>query len=442
MLFIENLILAMSGIRANRVRSLLTMLGIIIGISSVITIMTIGNLLTEVVGNEFMDLGSAVTIGVQKRTADSDDEGDDLEAFYRNTEITLNDDDMLTPEMVEDVYEQFSYSLTDYHLTNDAGEAVIKRRSKETKVSVKGVNNAAYESKTLKLLAGRLFTDIDQKQARKVAIISDKAVRTALGVDNEEAPGRQITLVKDGEFEYLTVVGVYHFDESSAYIFGKTDSTDLYVPVSTSFRMQHKKELYTSVDFRFNKNTDYRQLMDSINEYVNKRYYRRNEMFEAKSFSDASFQERLQTIFSIISMVIALIAGISLLVGGIGVMNIMLVSIQERTREIGTRKALGATNNLILMQFIAEAIMLCIIGGFIGCTLGILMGNLATLAYNLYFSAQAADKGTVFTAVGYSIPVDGVVIALVFSSMVGIFFGYYPAKKAAQMNPIDALRYE
>ena len=134
----------------------------------------------------------------------------------------------------------------------------------------------------------------------------------------------------------------------------------------------------------------------------------------------------LTEMISTISMAIAVIAGISLLVGGIGVMNIMLVSITERTREIGTRKALGATNNSIRIQFIVESIVICIIGGIIGIILGV---GIASIATNLLGFAVKPS-------------VDGIVLSVTFSIFIGVFFGYYPANKAAKLNPIEALRYE
>lgn len=129
---------------------------------------------------------------------------------------------------------------------------------------------------------------------------------------------------------------------------------------------------------------------------------------------------------STISVAISIIAGISLLVGGIGVMNIMLVSITERTREIGTRKALGASNGSIRLQFITEAIVICLTGGLIGIVLGLLLGTAAT---SLLGYEAAASMGSIVFSVGFSV-------------LIGVFFGYYPANKAAKMSPIEALRYE
>ena len=134
----------------------------------------------------------------------------------------------------------------------------------------------------------------------------------------------------------------------------------------------------------------------------------------------------MTSMLSTVSIAISVIAGISLLVGGIGVMNIMLVSITERTREIGTRKALGATNGSIRLQFITESIVICLLGGFIGIVLGLILAAIATNA--LGYAAKPS--------------VGGIVFSVTFSILIGVFFGYYPANKAAKLNPIDALRYD
>ena len=248
-------------------------------------------------------------------------------------------------------------------------------------------------------------------------------------------------MIKDGEFHHFTVVGVYHFDERNMqYSFGNADTTQFYLPISTSFREMHKKELFGSVALEFKDGVDSKELMKDIEEYVNDRYYRNNDKFYAKTFSNASMIEQYGQQLQMMSMGVAVIAAISLLVGGIGVMNIMLVSIQERTREIGTRKALGATNSSIRLQFIVEAIVLCVVGGILGIILGIGFGYAGTVVMSTMMASTSSSGEA--TKIAFNLPYDGIIMSLIFSAAVGVFFGYYPANKAAKMNPIDALRYE
>ncbi len=156
------------------------------------------------------------------------------------------------------------------------------------------------------------------------------------------------------------------------------------------------------------------------------RYYRRNDDYTISATSMESIIASVNDMMGTLSIAIAVIAAISLLVGGIGIMNIMLVSVTERTREIGTRKALGATNANIQMQFVVESAMICLVGGMIGIILGAAFGYLGSTLLGV---PTLPDLGSVALAVGFSLAV-------------GIFFGYYPASKAAKMDPIEALRYE
>ena len=171
---------------------------------------------------------------------------------------------------------------------------------------------------------------------------------------------------------------------------------------------------------------DVNAFVTETQDFFNK-YYENSKDFEIWAYSMNSYMEEINSVMGTTTLAISVIAGIALLVGGIGVMNIMLVSITERTREIGTRKALGAPNSSIRIQFIVESIVICLIGGIIGMILGILMG----------YGGIKLIQSTVF-----AVSVKSVLLSIGFSMAIGVFFGYYPANKAAKLDPIEALRYE
>ena len=199
----------------------------------------------------------------------------------------------------------------------------------------------------------------------------------------------------------------------------------MYLPFETARNQNHTTTGYSQFTIVTNTGVDTASFMEEVEIFFNK-FYSRNENYQVSVTSMESMLSSMTEMLNTISIAISIIAGISLLVGGIGVMNIMLVSITERTREIGTRKALGATNGSIRLQFIMESIVICLLGGFIGIILGIALGAVA-----VEIMGYAASPS-----------VGGIIFSVVFSIFIGVFFGYYPANKAAKLNPIDALRYE
>ena len=201
-------------------------------------------------------------------------------------------------------------------------------------------------------------------------------------------------------------------------------STDLYIPITVAKKTVTNKN-YQTFTIKPKESVDVSTFTTEISTYLSN-LYAKNKKFEAQASNMESMLESRTTLINTVALAISGIAGISLLVGGIGVMNIMLVSVTERTREIGTRKALGAKSSHIKMQFIVESIIICSIGGILGILLGLGLGA---------FCANAMGFVNIISPVV-------IIISFTFSMFIGVFFGYYPAKKAAELDPIEALRYE
>ena len=217
----------------------------------------------------------------------------------------------------------------------------------------------------------------------------------------------------------------YNSDGTTTTSTDELQTTTMYLPIDTAKNINHSFDGYSSftVVSSSQENTS-KFLTETKNFFAS--YYTRNNSYTITASNMESMIESMTSMVSTISVAISIIAGISLLVGGIGVMNIMMVSITERTREIGTRKALGATNRSIRLQFIIEAMIICLIGGIIGVIVGVSLGSLGA------------------KILGYDASPDTFIIlgAVAFSMCIGVFFGYYPANKAAKLNPVEALRYE
>ncbi len=422
----ESIRLALEGIRTNKMRSFLTMLGIIIGIAAVIGILTVGQGLSGSITGAMSDVGaSTVSVSLQQR-----DTEEMLQQMHAgNMAFAMPEEkDLITMEMLEGLRQQHDDLIEAVAISENAGTGRAKDGPLYANVTVTGVNEEYFTVSEAELLAGRRMTQEDDDGRRMVCMVSDKLVNNLFGGRMEEALGGQITVETGTHTWKLRVIGIYEYEVSAFGLSMASDkdvNTTVYIPLSTAKELINSPEGFSSFNILSRPEADSTVTAREVQDYLS-RYYRRNEDYSVMAISMESVIEIVDDMMDTLSIAISVIAAISLLVGGIGVMNIMLVSVTERTREIGTRKALGATNRDIRIQFVVESMILCVIGGILGILLGGAMGYVGS---SLLDAPALPGVGHISLAVGFSLAV-------------GVFFGYYPANKAARMDPIEALRYE
>ncbi len=430
MMIYENIRLAVRSLMANKMRALLTMLGIIIGISSVIAIMTVGNSLTNSVNSSMSSMGANnIYIGLRQKSEEAEKTKEGLEfGTTKTAREGVVDADLYTKEMLEHYAATYRDSIEGISVEESVGDGRIENGKDYANVHVTGVSMAYFLAENVKIVDGNFFSKEAMDSGAKVTLISEKTVENLFDGDNNRALGSVLQVQIGDRYENFAVVGIYKYEESGGGVVTVTSEQDLstncYIPLKTAQSMNHTSGYFTFtvVTAQGVNPEDFAKESGAFF----KTYYRNNRYVEPYAYSIASMVDEMTSMLSTITLAISIIAGIALLVGGIGVMNIMLVSVSERTREIGTRKALGAPNSSIRLQFIVESIVICIIGGAIGIILGIVLG----FGFVRLLGESASPS------------LASIVISLTFSMAIGIFFGYYPANKAAKMDPIDALRYE
>lgn len=344
--------------------------------------------------------------------------------------VYMDEEDYINDEMIEAFLQDYGDVVESVSLQESMGSGRVTEGHRYANVSISGVNSGYQSANHLTMLGGRFIGDKDNKGVKNVAVVSDRLVNNMFG-QGQNPLGKEIK-VNCGKEQYtFTIIGVYQYEQNAMMaMMGAASSdaditTDLFIPIQTEWKLTGTIEGYYYINVMTKQGTDSRALAQDFQDYFN-RFYTRNQDFQIMAISLDSVIDQYASMMGTVQVAIAVIAAISLLVGGIGVMNIMLVSVTERTREIGTRKALGAKNSAIRMQFIVESVIICLIGGIIGIIFGMLLGYAG--ASLLGFPAHPS--------------VDAILIAVCFSMAIGVFFGYYPANKAAKLDPIEALRYE
>ena len=398
---IEILRVALGSIRGNLFRASLTMLGVIIGVAAVITMLALGTGAQRAVEQQLEALGAnVITVTTWMRFA---------QGVAREQALTTGDAEALRAEARH----------IDAVAPEQSSRQQVKLGNRNLNLSVIGTTHDHAIVNGFELAAGRMLTGIDDSSRRRVAVLGGE-VPEQLQTDAESLLGRTI-LVKSLPFE---VVGVYR--KKGAIGFGNPDD-DVYIPVSTSEYRVTGNDRVQNIAVKVAAGADPAQAMVEI-----ERVIRREHGLAPGADNDFTVVDRKQFLATqqqttqILGFLLAGIAGVSLVVGGIGIMNIMLVTVTERTREIGIRKALGATRLDILTQFLAESVVLCVLGGL----LGMLLGSGAAHAL-----AKFAGWQTYVTA-------DALLLAFAFSAGIGVLFGLWPARRAASLDPIAALRHE
>ena len=401
MLFWTTIKLALRSLAANKLRTLLTMLGMIIGVGSVITMLALGHGMQQQVLSNISAMGKNLLAVHPKWTGTNGV----INASREN--LTVGD----ARALLRDVPQI-------RRVTPVLGQRKqITYMDKNTNCEVVGCATTLLVVRNYTIIKGRMFNHFETRLESHVAVLGPQTAYDLFGVLN---PIGQTIYIAGNRFE---VIGLLKAKGSRGWF---NPDNQVLIPYTTGMDQIFGRDYLDHIDMQVASNANVEKV---LNECITVLRRRHHLLFgDPSDFQIFSQEQLLQTVSHVtetLTIFLGAVAGISLLVGGIGIMNIMLVTVTERTREIGVRKAIGACNGDILRQFMLEAVLVSVLGGALGAAMGV------TLSHFIHFQKFVAQVQT-----------SNVVIAMSIATGIGIFFGYYPAWRAAQLNPIEALRYE
>jgi len=400
----ESVIVALEGIAANKMRAALTMLGVIIGVGAVITMLALAQGARENMMNRIQQMGTNVLMVMSGRMQRGGVRG----GFGSSQRLTLEDADAIKKECPS----------IDAVAPEVGGNAQVKYKNQNTNTSITGTTPSYLGIRNVQVQEGRFFTDGEVSSLKRVAMIGQTTATTLFGTTSPV--GKDIR-IRGIQFQIVGLLAV-----KGAQGFGDQDDT-IVIPVTTAMRRVFGVQNIRTISAQAKSMKIMDQASNEIADLLRKRHNivaGSDEDFMVRN--QAEFMQMANQAAGIFALLLGGIASVSLLVGGIGIMNIMLVSVTERTREIGIRMAMGARRRDIQLQFLVEALVLSLLGGAVGILLGFIG------AWGLSHLPNAT----------VAVSLSSVLMSFGFAAFVGIFFGYYPALQASRLNPIDALRYE
>lgn len=424
----QNWKFAINSIMGHKMRSFLTMLGIIIGVMSVVVIVALGsgmsNAFTDVLGGAQQDVSLFYS---HKRSKNGDgvmtyqEMRDDAESGNGDETVSTEEEPQIQEVWVKQAVNDIN-GIDNYYVTNNTTATVNYGKKKADNIPITGINSTYFTVKKYQIVAGRTLKSNDYQTFARVVLLDTKLADILFGGADKALN----QIVQLGSNNYR-VIGVYKDPNETRNRLANMNNGNLLM-ANTQLAAEYNVAEIMNVVVHVKKLDDVLKDGSAAARLMTKLSGLREG--EYQMFDQASQLAAIQSQVAIVQVVFGAIAGIALLVGGIGVMNIMLVSVTERTREIGLRKALGATRGNILMQFVIESMVLTAIGGLIGLALAALI--VAFIGHSLDAFFGAPPTITTVSAVG----------SVLFSATIGIVFGILPANKASKLDPIESLRYE